>query len=46
MKSFVVTLENFSGQCKKTTVLANSLDDAMAMAQRGGWFAVDAVLAS
>ena len=44
MKSYKVTLENYDGKCKRVTVLADNEYDAMALAQKGGWYAVDAVL--
>ena len=40
-----VTVENFDGRCKRVTVLAHSPEDAMAMAQRGGWYPVEVVAA-
>ncbi len=44
MKNYKVTLENYEGKCKRVTVLANNEYDAMALAQKGGWYAVEAVL--
>ena len=40
-----VTVENYDGGCKRVTVLAHSPEDAMAMAQRGGWYPVEVVAA-
>lgn len=44
MKKYKVTLENYDGKCKRVTVEAGNEYDAMAMAQKGGWYAVEAVL--
>ncbi len=39
--AYIVTVENFDGGCKRVTVLAHSPHEAMAKAQRGGWYPVD-----
>jgi hypothetical protein len=40
-KTFVVTVENFDGKCKRVKIVAHSPEDAMALAQKGGWYPVD-----
>lgn len=40
-KKFRVTVESYDGGCKRVTVLAHSPEDAMARAQRGGWYPVE-----
>ena len=40
-KSFRVTVENYQGGCKRVTIQAFTPEEAMAKAQRGGWFPVD-----
>ena len=41
MQKYTVTLENYDGRCKRVTIMAASPCDAMAQAQRNGWYAVD-----
>ena len=41
MNKYRVTLENYEGRCKRITVSTSSPYEAMAMAQRGGWYPVD-----
>jgi hypothetical protein len=41
MTKYTVTVENYSGDCKRVTVLAASPCDAMAQAQKNGWYPVD-----
>lgn len=45
MNRYRVILENYDGDCKRVIVLASSPYDAMALAQRGGWYPVDVELA-
>jgi hypothetical protein len=45
MNKYTVTVENYDGDCKKVTVIASSPCDAMAMAQKNGWYPVDVRLA-
>lgn len=42
---YVVTVENYDGRCKRVKVFAFSPEDAMAMAQKGGWYPVDVKIA-
>jgi hypothetical protein len=44
MKNYKVTLENDAGKCKRVIVSAFNEYDAMALAQKGAWYAVEAVL--
>lgn len=41
MQKYRVIVENFGGECKRVIVLAANPYDAMAAAQKGGWYAVD-----
>jgi type II secretory pathway component PulF len=41
MNSYTVTLENYEGKCKRVNVLANDQYEAMAIAQKNGWYPVD-----
>ena len=41
MKTYTVTLENYEGKCKRVKIQANDPYEAMAMAQKGGWYPVD-----
>jgi len=43
MKEYKVTVENYEGGCKSVKVLANDPYDAMAKAQKNGWYPVDVV---
>lgn len=45
MNKYTVTVENYDGDCKRVTVIASSPCDAMAMAQKNGWYPVDVRLA-
>lgn len=40
MKTYTVTLENYSGKCKKVEVIAVDKFDAMAKAHKSGWIPV------
>jgi len=39
--NYVVTCENYEGECKKFKVAANDPYEAMAMCQKNGWFPVE-----
>lgn len=41
MNSYTVTVENFEGKCKRVKVTAANGYEAMATAQKNGWYAVD-----
>jgi type II secretory pathway component PulF len=41
MKTYTVTLENYEGRSKRVKVDAANEYDAMASAQKNGWFPVD-----
>lgn len=41
MKTYTVTLENYEGKCKRVKVLASDPYEAMALAQKNGWYPVD-----
>jgi type II secretory pathway component PulF len=43
MQKYRVTLENYDGRCKRVTVTADNPYDAMAIAQKNGWWPVDVV---
>ena len=43
MKTYRVTVENHDGGCKRVKVIASNPYDAMAMAQKNGWYPVDVV---
>ncbi len=44
MNRYRVTVENFEGGCKRVTVTATDQYEAMAAAQRDGWYPVDVIL--
>ena len=44
-KKYRVTVENYEGGCKRVLVMAFSPEEAMAKAQRGGWYPVEVVAA-
>ena len=44
MNKYTVILENFEGGCKRVTVTAASQWEAMAAAQKDGWYPVDVIL--
>ena len=44
MNKYRVTVENFEGKCKRVTVSAVDQWEAMAAAQKNGWYPVDVIL--
>lgn len=48
MKTYIVTMENFDGECKRVRIASTSPEQAMADAQMGAWavwYPVDVQLA-
>lgn len=41
MKTYLVTLENYEGDCKRVRIVSSSPEQAMADAQGRGWYPVD-----